>query len=105
MAGHYRLEPIKEPNIFSQAKIIGQTIYGQLGVNSFSPFDKNKILDKNIMRLSDDYKMLDEDDSVFEIGHFTLQEDWKEDKWLTENTKLEFHFDEWGNVNAIYIVL
>ena len=105
MGQHIKLEPVKEPIIFNEVKKIGQTIKKVLGVDYFSPFQKNSIVGKKIMRLSDDYKLHEEDDSVFSIGEFTLQEDWQEDKWLTENTSLECHFDKRGNVNAIYIVL
>lgn len=105
MGQHIRLEPIKEPNIFFEVKEIGKAINKDLGVGCFVPFQKYSTLGKKIMRLSDEYKLHEEDDSVFNIGNFTLQEDWKEDKWLTENISLECHFDKHGNVNAIYIVL
>ena len=106
MGQHIRLEPIKEPKIFTEVKALGKKICGvELGKGFFVEFRKYSALGKQIMRLSDEYKMHDEDDSVFNIGEFTLEEDWGEDKWLTENTQLECHFDKYGNVNAIYIVL
>jgi hypothetical protein len=105
MGQHIRLEPIKEPKIFEEVKSIGKTLYLVFGKEYFVQFVKNLVLGKQIIRLSDEYKLQEEDDSVFNIGRFNLQEDWKEDKWLTENTQLECHFDKNGNVNAIYIVL
>lgn len=105
MGQHIRLEPIKEPNIFKEVKSIGKTLYLVFGKEYFVQFVKNLVLGKQIIRLSDEYKLQEEDDSVFNIGRFNLQEDWGEDKWLTEKTQLECHFDKYGNVNTIYIVL
>ena len=105
MGQHIRLEPIKEPKIFEEVKSLGKKLCVDLGKDFFVQFIKYSALGKQIMRLSDEYKLHEEDDSVFNIGKFTLQEDWKEDKWLTENTQLECHFDKYGNVKAIYIVL
>jgi hypothetical protein len=105
MGQHIRLEPIKEPKIFEEIKKIGKSLCIELRRGYFIPFIKYSILGKQVIRLTNDYRLHAEDDSVFNIGKFTLHEDWKEDKWLTENTQLECHFDKYGNVNAIYIVL
>lgn len=109
MGQHIRLEPIKEPKIFAEVKTIGKGLYKSyktiLDFVLGKDFEKFDFKGKKLMRLPNNYNLHEEDDSVFNIGNFTLQEDWKEDRWLTENTSLECHFDKNGNVNAIYIVL
>lgn len=107
MAQHCKLEPIVEPVIFMEVKNLGSTIYRVLGKNYFVPFQKMSGVGKTIMLLSDDYKMEEDDDSAFKIGKFTLQDkSWhEENSHLVTNTDLECHFDKYGNVTAIYLVV
>lgn len=110
MAGHYQLQPIIEPKIFAKVKELGKALYkDNRAIEEYfsaKDFSKFQFEENNFMRLSADYKEED-DDSVFTIGKFTLQEQaWHEDgnSYLATDTDLECHFDKYGNVTAIYFV-
>jgi len=109
MGQHIQLDRLKERKIFSEVQKIGKMLYADM--NSIAkyvvgkPFESFEFAEKKFLRLTDEYNMFPKDDSVFNIGLFSLEEDWKEDNWLTQNTSLECHFDKNGNLNGIFIVL
>jgi hypothetical protein len=109
MAQHIQLDTLKEAKIFSEVQKIGKLLYADMdSIGKYvvgKPFENFEFAEKKIKRLTDEYNMFQKDDSVFHIGLFSLEEDWKEDSWLTKNTFLDCHFDKNGNVNGIFIVL
>ena len=106
MAQHHPLSKTKEPKIFESIKKIGKRLTGKgclaLISSGLTEFD---IYGKTVQLLPDEYKTHECDYYVANVGRYTLEEDWEEDNWLTENTKLECHFDYKGNVMSIYFVV
>jgi len=117
MAQHYLLTIEKEPKIFkSVARIATYFAKGYKFMQSLQKdFEKNLIYRREVMRLSDDYKLQEETKHVLKIENYTLQNSdwWKaldggEDydlKQTYSNLNIECHIGDKGEIIAIYMVL
>ena len=113
MAGHYPLSKETESKVFDSVARIGKYIARAIRYTKElrTPFAKMFIYRKEVMRLSDDYTIMDENiqeaEYAFTIGKYSLQdkEFWgKENKSIIKDTTLECHFDNNGDVVNIYLV-
>ena len=110
MAQHYPIKETEEPKLFKELRTVVELINGQW--DSFDEFKQVTKWDKNIMRLSDDYMIGDDEPEtrIASINPFQLEDQtWDETKDggldFTKDAGLEVHFDMYGQILNVYYPL
>jgi hypothetical protein len=118
MAQHYPLTRENEPKIFrSVDRIAAYHVSSSKFIASLrKDFEEKIIYRKKVIKLSNDYKMFEEDYVVLKIGKYDLQNsnwwtsavDGKKDMFSKQydysNLDLECHIDQQGKIISIFMV-
>lgn len=105
MAQHYEVDLTKEPKVRASIQRIGKYIARFSFLRNKKDFEKRTIYRKEVMFLSDQYKMKDNDDFIVGISPYNLPNHKEEFGEYWKNADLEAHFDRGGNITVVYYPL
>jgi len=89
MAGHFSLSKINEPTVFKTIEDIKDLLVSK--GDYFKDFEKYKVKDFEVMKLSNDYVAFPSKEVAFSVGPLTLEDDYGVDQWLAKDCSLEVH--------------